>query len=1197
MSRRLLVSSLVFVALASILPAQTGNASISGVVQDNSGAVIPGVTVSVKSVQTNVVRTARSNAEGRYSVANLIPGSYTLTAEFSGFKNLERENILLQVGDRIALDLVMEIGAASERVTVTGQVPLLRTEDVQSGLVIDNKRVQELPQYNRDPLAFTLLAPNVSGTSERAGDLRINGGRATQIEYFVDGVPMTTGYDHTVPNSLPGREAIAEFKVLTNGLAAEYGRLSGGAVIMVTRSGGNEFHGSAYEFFRNDKLNANDWNSNRYGRTKGVFHDNVFGGTLGGPVWIPKVYKGRDRTFFFLNYEGIRRSTGSNAVLTGVPTALERQGDFSQSLFDQGVPVRIFDPLTSKVEGTRVRRDPFPGNRIPTSRFNPLSKIYLGYYPEPNRPPLAGSSHDGNYIGSVASPSGNNRWTGRVDQNWNSSHATHATITRFDASSSSPRWFSALQPVSTNWSVAHTFSLDHTWTVSPTTLLNLRAGVVRTVSFSGSEVDVDASTWPLQREVINLLGTTRNRVPSISTGENIFGLGGGQVTSPHDTSYTAVASAQKIWGRHTLKFGYEHRRYYSNVTLGGNFGLATDRRVTAEYYDNPVTGIPFAGWLLGFPSWGGGTQLAGPASLQPYHGAYFQDDIKLTRKLTLNLGLRWDYEPPRTERFDRQVVWDPTYKWDWKPNPGWSWDLVQQQAGINFPPPEWLTKGLYGRAAMMGTPEYPMRSMQKDFKKHFGPRAGVAYQFLPRTVFRASYGLMFLTLTGDQNMNSARDNIGYGDQARMIQDGTPDGGLTYPVTFTVPMPGGTGYVPFTRDVTSLNRSTMGNWFVTPALNMYPGYEHAFQANLQREFGSGNNTWVVEGAYSGNMTRDLPLWTDNHVVKDSYHVLGLPLGTNLQKQVSNPFYGQIPFGTTMGGQTNFLGRVLQRIELWREVVTLNEPQGYSNYHAGYFQVEHRFGNGYGFLANYTLSKLLQTGSILGFSNWNNSQAYSGLAQAGLPLSDIYGLPPFDVTHRFLFNYVADLPFGRGKKFLGSPDTAAARAFDKVIGGWTVAGTTTYRGGMPFKLFCGGGLCRNWISIGQGRITRPRFEIPRVPYNNGVSGHQALEGSAGFKHYMAPNAFRVTRDMEIGDVGGSDLQGMRGPGFSQWDFAVMKNVGLGKESRSLQLRFEFQNLFNHMNAGQPQATVPDRDFGMIVTQAGEPRKIMIAAKILF
>src|SRR5439155_18052222 len=193
---------------------------------------------------------------------NLIPGNYSLTAQFEGFREVQRSGIVLRVGDRVSIEIPMEVGSAGERVTVSGETPLLRTDDAQTGLVIDNRRIQELPQYNRNALAFALLTPNVNGTQEQAGhdtDLRINGGRTAQAEYFVDGVPVTTGYAHDIPPSVPSMEAIGEFKVLTNGLSAEYGRLSGGAITVVTRSGGNQFHGSAYEFLRNDKLNANDW--------------------------------------------------------------------------------------------------------------------------------------------------------------------------------------------------------------------------------------------------------------------------------------------------------------------------------------------------------------------------------------------------------------------------------------------------------------------------------------------------------------------------------------------------------------------------------------------------------------------------------------------------------------------------------------------------------------------------------------------------------------------------------------------------------------------------------------------------------------------------------------------------------------------------------------------------------------------------
>ena len=402
--------------------------------------------------------------------------------------------------------------------------------------MIDNKRIQDLPQYNRDPLAFVFLAPNVTGTSQ--SDLRINGSRSGQIEYFIDGIPATTGYLHEVPPSVPSREAIAEFKIITNGLSAEYGRLSGGAVQVVSRSGTNSFHGSVYEFFRNDKLNASDWNSNRFGRREAYFMTTSSVQLFGGPIVIPKVFNGKDKTFFFVNYEGTRRRTGNNTQLASVPTPLEKQGDFSQSVLDGGVPAQVFDPLTSRQEGNRVRRDPFPGNRVPPARFNELSKIYLGYYPDPNRAPLPGSNNEGNFIGSASSPLDNNRWTGRLDQNWSPKHSTHGSVSYFDSISSSQRWLSVLQPVSLTTQKAYTGSIDHTWVFTPTTILNFRGGVVRSTVFSGSEVDIDTSGWNLAPEVINLLGTTQNRAPNIAMGGPLFALGGGNVNDARDTTYT-----------------------------------------------------------------------------------------------------------------------------------------------------------------------------------------------------------------------------------------------------------------------------------------------------------------------------------------------------------------------------------------------------------------------------------------------------------------------------------------------------------------------------------------------------------------------------------------------------------------------------------------------------------------------------------
>jgi hypothetical protein len=1207
MPRRTGLVILGVVGFVSALSAQSGYATLSGRVKDASGAVMPGVSIAATNVDTNVVLNTTTNGEGYYALANLIPGTYSLTAKAEGFREVQRGGIVLRVGDRVSIEVPMEVGSAAERVTVSAETPLLRSDDAQSGLVIDNRRIQELPQYNRNALAFALLTPNVNGTSDQMthdSDFRINGGRAAQAEYFIDGAPVTTGYLHNVPNSVPSMEAVSEFRVLTNGLSAEYGRLSGGAVVLVTKSGTNNFHGSAYEYFRNEKLNANDWLSNRFGAKRAAFHDSVFGGAIGGPVLIPKIFSGRNKTFFFMNYEGTRHNEGSNAQLTGVPTALERQGDFSQSLVDQGVPVRLFDPRTGRLEaGTnRVVRDPYPGNRIPTSLFNPLSKIYLGYYPEANRAPAARSNNVQNYIGATARPSSNDRWTGKLDQNWSPNQMSHFSVTRFDDKSVVPRWLSALQPVTVSYSTSHTVAFNHTWTVKPTMLLDMRIGLVRISSFSEAQIAADTSKWGLQREVISLLGSALTRAPSVGPGESLASLGGGSVSNTFETNLTSSVSLQKFWGKHTVKIGYEHRRYYANIPKGGTFTMSTQRSVTSQYYDQPQsTGSGLASWLLGVVTTGSGTQLAGPASLQPYHGAYIQDDYKVSSRLTLNLGVRWDFEPPRTERFDRQIYWDSTYKWPWTPTPGWSWDLVLQQAGLakgSTPEPEWITKGIYGRAALVGGKDYPGRISQETYPFNFAPRFGAAFQITPRTVLRGGYGINWLTTTGSRSLNGADRNVGYGDFARV--NGAPDLGLTYPLTFDNPMPNGAGYVPYTRDILSMNRYTMGTWLIAPDYRNTAGYEHAVQLGIQREIGSGANAWVVEANYAGNFARGLPyfLGFGEHILPNSYPILS-PLGTKLNQQVSNPFFGQIPEGTGMGGRTIPLGGIYRRNPLWLEIWTNGGPYldtwGRANYNSGYVQAEHRFGRGFTFLMNYTVSKLLQdTGSIDNGQPQGVGEQFH--PQVGGPLSDVYGIAPSDVSQKLLFNYSLEIPVGRGKGLLGN----APAIVDKVVGGWRLAGTTTLRSGQPIiiRIPSGavGGLGSAWYNIGMSRTTRPVWVTPRVPYDNGVSGHAALEGSAGYTPYFNINSVRMPIGFELGDVG-SVVPNLRGPGFTQWDISLLKDFGLWSESRKLQFRIEAQNLLNHMNAGQPDGGLSNRTFGMITSQSGPPRRVMAALKFSF
>jgi hypothetical protein len=1206
MRKQIWCSALFMAVLAASLSAQSSNAVVSGRVSDPSGAVIPGAAISIQNKNTNVVQSTKSNSEGLYSLTGLIPGPYRLTANLDGFKKFELPNMLLQVSDHVAVDVHMQLGSSTESVTVTAEAALLRTEDAEEGLVIDNRRIMELPQYSRDPLAFAQLSPNVNGSSSEAGygsDFRINGGRTNQTEYFLDGQPVTTGYLHSIPPSTPSIEGLAEFKVLTNGLSAEYGRLSGGAVLLVTRSGSNDFHGGGYEFFKNDKLNANDWNSNRLGEAKGVFHDNVFGFTLGGPITIPKIYNGKNKTFFFVNYEGTRHKSGSNSSLASVPTDLEKQGDFSQSLEDNGYKVQIYDPLTGSIGANgQITRTQFPGNLIPGTRFDPLAKIYSGYYPTANTTPLPGTSNQNNYVYNTTSPSNNNRWTGRLDQNWSPSNTTHFTIAQYDYTAQTPSTFSALAPSSLNTTTSYTAGVEHDWVVNPTTIFTLRLGVVRDNVFSGSTVDVKDGGWSLPVNVVDILGGVNNGVvPAIDNMSGLAGLGGGSIDNTYDTAYTGSVAVQKIWGKNTFKAGYEHRRYYSNEQTGGNFEMAADRTVTAQSPAQAGSlgqGSMFASYLLGKAIWGDGQQLAGPASLQTYHGAYLQDDIKLTSKLTINAGIRWDFEPPRTERHNRETFWDRSYTWNVQPAANWNWSQVENTIGMTLPEPQWMTSGIHGRVAEMGTSDYPGQTLEQSHPHNFEPRLAIAYQILPKTVIRASYAEIYLTKTGNWFLGAARWNVGYGDSARMAQGGTPDGGLTYPLSFSNPMPNNQGYVPATTDVNALNMSVMGNWWLSETSEFNSGHEHNVQMAIQRELGSGSNTWLLEASYNGSMGRALPAWigVGEHVLPDAYNKIG-GLGSKLLQLVPNPFYGFVPAGSSRGGAMLPLGNLYELNPLWQQISTTGDPDGTSNYNAAYVQIEHRFAHGFGFLANYTFSKLMEdTGGIDSSTPGSNR-----FPQAGLGRGDVYSLSNSDFTHKLVFNYSVALPFGQGRRFLNNTQDFAGKLLDKVVGGWTAAGVTTYHSGQYLSPTGSNSL---WWIAGQasnGASERPVYAYPRIQANNFVSGHSSLIGSAGYTPYLNDAAFQLAQalpnQLQIGDVGWT-VPGLVGPAFSQWDFSLMKNFNFTKsESRYLQLRFEAQNVFNHMNAGNPDTQITDSTFGMISGQSGTPRVAMIAAKLYF
>jgi hypothetical protein len=1207
------------------------NAQLSGKVSDPLGAVIPGVQITITNAENGAERKLVTNDEGFYSAPSLQPGHYQLSALKQGFKVESREGLTLEVNDDVRLDLKLEVGGTSEQVTVTADVPLLRTDDAETGEVIDNRRIEELPQYDRNVLAFAHLAPAVSGTAENPGtqqnggetDFRIGGGRTTGSEYYIDGIAVTEGYSKNLPPSVPSPEAVQEFKVVSSGLSAEYGRLSGGAVTVLTRGGSNEFHGSAYEFVKNQLLNANDYFSNLNDKPKGTFHNNIFGGSVGGPVWLPKLYNGHNKSFFFVNYEGNRYSGSSNSVTASVPTAAERTGDFSNSTVAVNgniVPVKIYDPLSGVVQPDgSIHRQEFSYNGVPNvippSRIDPIAKIYNSYYPLPNRT-AQGTNHENNYIGTQLSESRNDRWTGRFDQIWSPKNSSYFTITAYDDFNGSPAWLGPMGLASAQSQSAKAAALHHVYTLNATTVIEAYIGVVRDtgpddgslgpIGYSSVSSTVDSSKFGFGGGVDGILGQTVGRAPDLYTQQDVSDLGGGGGALTYETDFHGGVSLQKLIGRHNLKLGFQGHRYYTNQYMGGNVTFASDPTPTQF---NPVSydgsGTQYATMMLGIISGGGGNQWAGPASLQTAYGVYGQDYIKLTSNLTVSAGVRWDLEPPRTERFNRQVFWDDKYKWSESTAPGWSWQNDLNEAGVtdSIPEPLWMSAGFLGRPAVMGSAEYPGRTIQQTLPYHFSPHVGVAYQLSPKTVVRASYGLNWMSVIGNRWLNGADWNNGYGNSIS-IQTGTNDQGLTYGHTFENPTPNGEGYIAESirgNEQLSLN-TALGQWYLAQAVDTSVGYEHTFQIDAQKQIGDGANAWVLDMNASGNLGRNLPwaLGRGEEIMQNAYNLIGKE-GTKLYQQVDNPVYGDVPtqYGAwANAGQKTPLGEVLLNNPLFGQAWVNGEGGGTSNYFQGYFQAEHRFGSGYSFLASYTFSKLLQDAGSQGL--WggygaNNSGGYdsNGYPQAGLGLGDIYGVAPNDRTHRFLANYSYDLPFGRGRRLLNSLNGTGGKMLNGAVGGWTIAGTTTYWSGEPIGI--AGVNAGFWSGIQQGRGMRAVFN--NMNYNNHVSGKTAVYGpNGGTTPYFNPTSFRNPVEQELGNVP-SLISNLRGPGYSNWDAAMMKNFGLWSESSKLQIRAEASNLFNHMVCSQPDDNIGDGTFGYVTSQLNSPRRMMLAAKIVF
>jgi hypothetical protein len=659
--------------------AQETGGAISGTIVDPQKGILPGVTVTLRNESTNAELTTVTNVQGAF-VHPFVPiGRYTLTASLQGFTTLKREQIDVRVGDRLTIDLTLQVGALTEQVTVAAGTPLLETTNAMRGTVIERAQVQDLPLLGRNPFSLAQLSPGVQYTPSLASrsnrpfdnggmdNFQISGGRGFTNEFLLDGVP-NTGTETNQPNNLsfvPSPDATAEFKVQTSIYDAQYGRTGGGVVNVVVKSGTNQFHGALYEYYRDEALNANTFDANRAGQQKAGLYWNQPGLSIDGPVRIPGLYNGTDKTFFMYNWEQIRSEVPFPQVYT-VPTALERMGDFSQSRTADGRPITIYDPLTTRNVSGQFTRDPFSGNVIPSNRIDPIALALLQRVPLPNAPGQANNL----LVPENARGDKYDQHVGKVDQVINSNHRFFVRIARNKRTEIND--FAGFPEEASPWYQHGRMNVgvagELTSVLSPSLVLNSRVGFIRHDFYIRTHGDnFDPTQLGFSQSLVSQLA--RNTFPQIqwegyTTFGSTFGGGTGSIFTVSDT-WSWSETFSKTAGNHSIKFGGEYRTMLNDQqNPTSSFGRFTFNRAFTQadpLRADAASGNAVASLLLGLPADTTTNQSAVPINPQlnyrsNYYGLYVQDDWRISPRLTLNIGLRWDYESPIAEALNQQNI-------------------------------------------------------------------------------------------------------------------------------------------------------------------------------------------------------------------------------------------------------------------------------------------------------------------------------------------------------------------------------------------------------------------------------------------------------------------------------------------------------------------------------------------------------------
>jgi len=1160
---RVLLALWCVLGLASTSAAQDPRGAIAGRVIDSSGGTLPGTTVTVTNTATGTVNTAVSDENGRYSIPFISPGSYDVKVELNGFKRAEQKSVEVRIADRLSLDFTLEVGGLEETILVTAGAPLLETGTASQGQVIDEKRIQLMPLSDGNPFTLTRLAAGTVYT----GDLKFsrpfdNGGTSAITsngaaggnEFTLDGSPnMANGRRVAFT---PPAGAVQEFKVETATFDAQQGHTAGATVNVTMKAGTNQFRGDGYYHHRDESLAKNDFFLERAGRPKDQLKYKRFGGTFGGPVDLG-FYNGRSKTFFFTAMEWLYDQFPEPGQFT-VPTEAQRNGDFSALL---PLGIQIFDPATARLENGQVRRDAFPGNVIPANRLSPVAREILKYYPLPNQ---AGNAQgQNNYIAN--NPRGDDFYSVnfRGDHQFNNSNKTFVRYSRNSRTEYRGAWTGeqngALPTGNFLFRKNDAVTGDHVWTINPTTVLNLRGSwsKFQEPNLRQSQGNFDPATLGFSSQTAGLFGGAEY-FPRVQFPNDIYSPLGDSFAGGTNLAITTFQpTVTKFFGNHSVRAGYDYRSYNETATpsyhAAGRYEFSRDFTNGGTGLATAPIGQEMASFMLGLPTGANSAIEISPArdNTSVYHGVFMQDDWKVNSRLTVNLGLRYEYEGAPTDANNANVRgFDPTATL-----------AVTSAARARYAlsPIAELPASQFNPVGGVGFASDSNPGFWNVDKNNWQPRISAAYQINDKTVLRGGWAIYTVPLLFDY----AVFQPGYAQSTPIVVSN--DSGLTFQSNLTNPFPNGA--------VQPAGNSNGVNTFVGQNLNRYTTNVDARNAqamrwatSVQRElFGS----WVIEAGYTGNRGYDLTVETDINQIPVQYlstsPVRDTALIANLSQPVTNPFAGLLP-GTGLNTANVARSQLLRPYPQFTQVQSRNFD-GSSNYHSGQFRLERRFSDGYSFLATYTVSRFLEQTNPL-----NAQDAL--ISKYEERRSDV------DVPHRVVLNGIVELPFGRGRKF-GSNMNGLMNA---LLGGWNVSAIWQWQSGRPLTIgnvYYNGDI--NALTTDySGNVDQPVFDVSGFYFQDIPEAQRRSD-----TRIQLANNYRTLP---------SRPAKLRGQQLNLMDMSVVKRFDITNTVRA-QLHFEVYNATNQTFYANPELNPTNANFGRVTSQSNVPINLQIGVRLFF